>query len=138
MQRECDDEDHSEDGDDEPRAADQDPVTEAIAEEPADDQGDDFDGATGGAVEEGFFGRVAERDDELGEEVADASVGDVGHAGVEGKGPGQGVEERFLELVKLEVFVPDSLLVYPNSFNGENAISFAEEFRVQLVVGHDK
>ena len=65
-----------------------------------------------------MLGGVAEGDDELAEEVADAAVGDVPGQGEEDEGPGYGVEEGFFQLVRFEVLVANALLVDADSFDG--------------------
>ena len=138
MERQSNDQDHAQHGGNEAGAADEDPVAEAIAEVAAHDQGDDFDGAAGGAVEEGFFGGVAKGDDELGEEVADAAVWNVRHTGIEGERPRQWVEQGFFELVQFEMLVPDTLLVDADSLHRQYSVGLAQESCVELVIGHDE
>jgi hypothetical protein len=70
---ECDDENHAEDSEREARHGDENPATVPIASPAAEYQGDNFDRSAGGAVEKGFFGCVAEADDELREEVREAA-----------------------------------------------------------------
>ncbi|KAH9832131.1 hypothetical protein Tdes44962_MAKER08848 [Teratosphaeria destructans] len=113
VEGETDDQGDADDGDDEAAGGDEDAVAPAVAEVAAEEEGDDFDGAGGRAVEQGLLGRVTEGGDELGEEVGDAAVGDVGDQGVEEEGPCEGVEEGFADLVPLEVLVADACDISP-------------------------
>jgi hypothetical protein len=59
-QRQCDDQNHANYSGAESEHGDEDPVPVFVAGPAAGDEEDDFDGAAGRAVEEGFFWRVAE------------------------------------------------------------------------------
>ena len=109
-----------------------------VAEPAAEDQGDDLDAAARGAVQEGLLLGVAKGDDELGEEVRNAAVGDGGGEADEDEGPGQRVGEGFAELVGFEVAVSDAWLVYADAFDGQAALRRGEPPGVELVVGHEE
>ncbi len=85
-----------------------------------------------------MFLRIAKGDDELGEEVADSAVGDVGCGGVENECPCQRVCEGFFQLVHFEVLVSDALLVDADTFDGKATVFFAQPACVELVVGHEE
>lgn len=68
-QRQCDNEDHADHSSGKTDHGYEEAVAVFVACPAASNEEDDFDGAAWGAVEERFFGCVAEADDELGEEV---------------------------------------------------------------------
>lgn len=68
-QRQCDDEDHANHSSGETDHGDEEAVAVFVACPAAGNEEDDFNCAARGTVEEGFFWRIPETDDELGEEV---------------------------------------------------------------------
>lgn len=81
---------------------------------------------------------VAKRHYELAEEVADASVGDIGCGGIECESPCQWVSQGFFELVCFEMLVPDALLIDSDTFDGASAVGLAKPTSVELVIRHYK
>lgn len=75
---------------------------------------------------------------QLREEIADSSIGDVGCEGVKAKGPGQGVRESFSQLIPLEMFVSNALLIDSHSLHCEDAVTRLQPPCVELVVRNDK
>lgn len=70
----------------------------------------------------------------MAEEIADATIGNVGCESKECKRPCQGVEERFLQLVHLEVLVANALLIDPDSLDGEPTVEWTQPACIQLIV----
>jgi hypothetical protein len=65
------------------------------------------------------------------------TIGNISNQGVEEECPGQGICQRFLELVHLEMLVSDTLLVASHTFNGKNSIFLAQETGVELIIRDD-
>lgn len=76
-----------------------------------------------------------ETTDQLIEKVGDATIGDVGNKSKEEECPGHGIQQRFLDLVDLEVLVSDALLVDAHASDGEDTVLLLEPAAVQLAVG---
>jgi hypothetical protein len=72
-QRQSNDENHAQHSSAETNHRDENAVSVLVACPAANNQEDDFNCAAGCAVEKRFLGRVAEADDQLGEEVRDAT-----------------------------------------------------------------
>jgi len=57
---------------------------------------------------------------------------------IERDSPCQRVCQSLLQLIELEVFVSDALLVRPNSLDSHDAVPRLQPPRVELIVRHDK
>jgi len=79
---------------------------------------------------------VSKRHDKLTEEVADASIGDIGRGGIECESPCQWVSQGFFKLVCFEMLVANPLLVDSHSFDGASAVRLAKPTSVELIIGH--
>ena len=125
----------------------------SVAEIPAKDQGDDFDSTARRPVKQTLLRSITERYDELTEKVGDASLSRVsldslfvntlvshiryiGRAGVKNKCPRQRVGQGLLQLIQLEVFIANPLLVDAHTLNRESAVLFAKPSSVELIVWH--
>lgn len=75
---------------------------------------------------------------QLREEIANPAIGDISRQGVKAKSPGQRIQERFFQLIPLEMFVTDTLLVDTNSLDGEDAIARLQPPCIQLIVRNDE
>lgn len=75
---------------------------------------------------------------QLREEIADSSIRDIGREGVKAKRPGQGVCESFSQLIPLEMFVSNALLIDSHSLYCEDPITRLQPPCVELVVRNDK
>lgn len=78
------------------------------------------------------------RTNQLGKEIANSTIGDIGHKGIKGKGPRQRIQERLLQLIKFEVLIADALLIDADSLDGEDAVPRLQPPSVELVVRHDE
>ena len=59
---------------------------------------------------------------ELREEITDTTIRNISRQRVECKCPSHGIGQCFDELVPLEMFVADTLLVHSHSGDGKNAV----------------
>lgn len=79
-----------------------------------------------------------EMTDQLGEEVADSTVGDISSKSIKGKSPGQRVQQGFLELVHFKVFISNALLIDAHSLNGQDSVSWLQPPSSELVVRYNE
>jgi hypothetical protein len=64
------------------------------------------------------------------------TVWDVGKQGEDNKCPDQGVRQRLLKLVPLEMLISNALLVHPNTLDSHQTLMFRQEARIELTVRH--
>jgi len=112
-------------------------MTKTLREQSPYNQSNDFDRASGSAIEQGLLRRKAEVNDQS-EEIRQATIGDAEGNGKEDNHPGKRVSECFSELIHFEFLVADSLLVDSHALNGEDTLFFWEPACVQLVVGQEE
>jgi hypothetical protein len=65
------------------------------------------------------------------------TIGDISNQGIEEECPSQGICQRLLELVHLEMLVSDTLLIASDTLNGKNSIFLAQETGVELIIRND-
>ena len=65
------------------------------------------------------------------------TIRDVRYQSIEDKCPGQGIRQCLLELIHLEMFVSDSLLVASDTLNSKNSIFLAQETSIKLTIRDD-
>lgn len=75
---------------------------------------------------------------QLRKEIANSSIGDIGREGVKAKSPCQGVQEGFSQLIPLEMFVSNALLIDSHSLDCQDPITRLQPPPVELVVRNDK
>lgn len=108
-----------------------------IAKVATDDQGNNLYRPTGRPVQQALFGRVAEGDDQLAEEIGDSPIGYICNQSIEGKSPCERVEKCFFQLVELEVLVADTLLIDSHPFDSKLTVIGTEPASIELVIGHE-
>lgn len=108
----------------------------AVTKPPTPNECHNLHDSAGCTVEKTLLRRIPEGNDQLAEEVRDPSVWNIGDQSVEDECPCKGVNESFLELIGLEMFVADTLLVDTDALNAESSVFFAEPASVELVVWH--
>jgi hypothetical protein len=74
---------------------------------------------------------------QLGEEVAYASVWNISGKCIEREGPRHRIGQCFLQLIHLEMFVPNSLSITPHSRDRQDSVPGREPSCVELVVWDD-
>lgn len=70
----------------------------------------------------------------MAEKVGDATIRNIGQQRVKEESPGHWVGESFFQLIHLEMFVSDPLLVDSNTLHGKDSVLFGQPSGVQLVV----
>lgn len=109
----------------------------AVTEIATCNQCDDFHYTTGCAVEERLISCVAERHDELGEEIADTAVWNIGCDSIEHECPGQWIRKGFFELVRFEMLITNALLINTDALNSKAPIIFTQPAGIELVIWHE-
>jgi hypothetical protein len=75
---------------------------------------------------------------QLREEVTDPAIRNIRHKRVERESPSQWVHQGLLQLIHLEVLVSNTLLVDPDSFDGQDSVTRLQPSSIELVVRHDE
>lgn len=71
---------------------------------------------------------------QLVEEVGDPTIGNISNQRIQKERPRHWVQQRLLNLVRLEMLIPDSLLVFAHASDGQHAVFFLQPPGVKLAV----
>jgi len=123
VQRKGDDQYDAEECNTHGNASNQDTALQPAADPAVGPTGNDDHRTTGDPEEQCLQVAIAEADDKLAEKIGQAAVGDVVENPVEKKCPEVRVNEDFTQLIPLELFVADTLLVFLYALDGQQAFA---------------
>ena len=75
---------------------------------------------------------------QLAEEVGQPSIRNITDERAEEKSPRHWVKQGFLDLIPLEMLVPNTLLVFLDTAHGKDTILLFEPARIKLIIGNDE
>lgn len=73
---------------------------------------------------------------QLVKEVGETAVGYISNQRIQKECPRHRIQQCLLDLIQLEMFIPDSLLIIPHPGDGQHAIFFLQPPSVELAIRH--